>query len=79
MLKIVFVGNQQRAAYLRKKSYYRELYAGGMHLLPWNGIWRVKVPTKVVCLFVCFILSLIIIIIIFTWTTTLRRILTLAN
>ena len=37
-----------------KKSYHRELYAGGMHLLPWKGIWRVKVPTKVVCLFVLF-------------------------
>ena len=35
-----------------EKSYYRELYAGGMHLLPWKGIWRVKVPTKLfVCLF----------------------------
>ena len=37
-----------------EKSNYRELYAGGMHLLPWKGIWRVKVPTKVVCLFVLF-------------------------
>ena len=25
-----------------EKSNYRELYAGGMHLLPWKGIWRVE-------------------------------------
>lgn len=60
-----------------EKSYYRELYAGGMHLLPWKGIWRVKVLNS--CLFVCFILNLIIIIIIISWTTTLRKILTFAN
>ena len=70
MLKTVFVGNQQRAVYLRKNLIIESFMQVVCTCYLGKVFGGSRFPLN--CLFVCFILNLIIIII-FTWTTTFKE------